>query len=174
MKKSSFKRKKTEKLDQYKQSENFEQYFDNYLIKAVLFKKHLDEEIIQGVLTKEKENVNSLLEIIKSRINKFKHEYFNKNEEKGMEKALEEKLINFENVINVIITLQTQEYFHEVKNVILNEFERCRNDIKFIIENNVDNNTNVLNEDCTRLSQYLSFITQGVHFILSKRSFKFY
>ena len=104
MKKSSFKRKKTEKLDLYKQSENFEQYFDNYLIKAVLFKKHLDEEIIQGVLTKEKENVNSLLEIIKSRINKFKHEYFNKNEEKGMEKALEEKLINFENVINVITT----------------------------------------------------------------------
>ena len=172
MKKSSFKRKKTEKLEQYKQSENFEQYFDYYLIKAVLFKKHLDEEIIQGVLTKEKENVNSLLEIIKSRINKFKHKYFNKNEEKGMEKALEEKLINFENVINVIITLQTQEYFHEVKNVILNEFERCRNDIKFIIENNVDNNTNALNDDCKRLSQYLSFISQEVLFILSKISFK--
>ena len=169
MKKASFKRKKTEKIEKFKQSDNFEQYFDDYLIKAIQFKKHLDNKILKGVMLNEKKYVNTLLLLLKKTIELFKSDYLNKNNNNENEKEFCEKLDKFIKVIEVIMNIKPEEYYHELKNLILNEFEKCRNDIKCFFERKNECILTIRNKN---LSQYLSIISQQVLFILSKISFK--
>lgn len=123
-------------------------------------------------------------------IERFKIMYVSKTTKDNDEiKEFENKINRFETVINILINIKPEEYYQELKNIILTEFEKCRIEVSQYLEKNESlhlsllnsNNTNNSNNNSNNstdgvhtnyLSKYLICVSQTILFIISDISFK--
>ena len=109
--------------------------------------------------------------ILKAKINKLKESNLAKKTESTQEFLI--KLGNFENVIDALINIHPSEYYHELKKVILNEFERTRRELYQFIQNaKMTSKRNELDQDREHLYHLIISISQIVLFVVSNISFR--
>ena len=111
--------------------------------------------------------------ILKAKINKLKESNLAKKTESTQEFLI--KLGNFEDVIDALINIHPSEYYHELKKVILNEFERTRRELYQFIQNakmNTSSKRNELDQDREHLYHLIISISQIVLFVVSNISFR--
>ncbi len=171
---------------------NVEDELLNFTIKVLLFKKHFDFKVISYFIKSQKIYLDIIIEIIRELIRKFKKNYdngdnLNNNDEEDTE--LIKKIDKFDNVLQTMIEIKPEDYYREVKNMILNEFEKSRYEIAKFLDNyqgkkqNSDVNQSFIqnlnvnprdnfflnNEEIT---QFIVSISQICLFVLSNISFK--
>ncbi len=185
------------------QISDIEEEFNQFIIKVLLFKKHFDDEVIEGFITSQKVYLDTKVLIMRELIKKFKKNYDNGDNlilssqlisNKNQDYELIEKINKFDNVLVTLIETKPKDYYREVKNMILNEFEKNRYAIAQFLDNyqgkkkflmtdkNIEKkrkkitNTsldidfeNMNNEEIT---QFIVLISQIVLFTLSNISFK--
>ena len=116
-------------------------------------------------------------------IERFKIMYVSKTTKDNDEiKEFENKINRFETVINILINIKPEEYYQELKNIILTEFEKCRievsqylekNELSLLTNNNNNSNSSTNSSTITNyLSKYLICVSQTILFIISDISFK--
>ena len=79
-------------------------------------------------------------------IERFKIMYVSKTTKDNDEiKEFENKINRFETVINILINIKPEEYYQELKNIILTEFEKCRIEVSQYLEKNESLHLSLLN-----------------------------
>ena len=183
---------------------DIEEEFNQFIIKVLLFKKNFDDEVIEGFATSQKVYLDTIVLIIRELIRKFKKNYDNGDNlllssqflnNKNQDYELIEKINKFDNVLETLIETKPKDYYREVKNMILNEFEKNRYGIaqfldnykgkkkilmadnnigkrkkKEIKNNSLDENFENMNNE--EITQFIVLISQIVLFTLSNISFK--
>lgn len=145
------------------QVENFEVFFNNYLIKVVRFKKKYDQIIFDRYINNQKFFLNILLTFILQQIKQIKD-----NSKNNIE--LLKKIEVFEQVVYAIITIRPEEYYHELKSMILNEFEKWRYNLSKVLDESKEaQKAGNLSDD---LGKKIVALSQAVLFILSKISYQ--
>ena len=142
---------------------DIEEEFNQFLIKFLLFKKNFDEDVFDRYISSQKNYLDTILIIMRALIKKFKKNYekgdnLNLNSRSSNikdddDKELIKKIDKFDNVIQTMYEIQPKDYYREVKNMILNEFEKSRYQIAQFLDNYngkkrimlADENTNIKN-----------------------------
>ena len=171
---------------------NIEVDFNKFLIQVLLFKKHFDYRVIQTFITSQKEYLDIIIKIMRELIKKFKQNYDN-GDSLNVEKddtELIQKIDKFDNVLETMIETKPEDYYREIKNMILNEFEKSRYEIAKFLDNYKGKKTNKLkdpfvlnlrmdsgNPDCEclkneEITQFIVSVSQICLFVLSNISFK--
>ena len=171
---------------------NIEVDFNKFLIQVLLFKKHFDYRVIQTFITSQKEYLDIIIKIMRELIKKFKQNYYN-GDSLNVEKddtELIQKIDKFDNVLETMIETKPEDYYREIKNMILNEFEKSRYEIAKFLDNYKGKKTNKLkdpfvlnlrmdsgNPDCEclnneEITQFIVSVSQICLFVLSNISFK--
>jgi hypothetical protein len=104
---------------------NIEVDFNKFLIQVLLFKKHFDYRVIQTFITSQKEYLDIIIKIMRELIKKFKQNYYN-GDSLNVEKddtELIQKIDKFDNVLETMIETKPEDYYREIKNMILNEIK---------------------------------------------------
>ena len=118
--------------------------FNQFIIHALLFKKHFDDDVIEGFILSQKTYLDIILKIMRELIRRFKLNYDKGdnliltsllNDKKDQDSELIEKIDKFDNVLQIMIETQPKDYYREVKNMILNEFEKSRYQIAQFLDN---------------------------------------
>ena len=126
------------------QISDIEEEFNQFIIKVLLFKKNFDDGVIEGFVTSQKVYLDTIVLIIRELITKFKRNYDNGDNlllssqfliNKSQDYELIEKINKFDNVLETIIETKPKDYYREVKNMILNEFEKNRYGIAQFLDN---------------------------------------
>jgi hypothetical protein len=126
------------------QISDIEEEFNQFIIKVLLFKKHFDDEVIEGFITSQKVYLDTKVLIMRELIKKFKKNYDNGDNlilssqlisNKNQDYELIEKINKFDNVLVTLIETKPKDYYREVKNMILNEFEKNRYGIAQFLDN---------------------------------------
>ena len=185
------------------QISDIEEEFNQFIIKVLLFKKNFDDEVIEGFVTSQKVYLDTIVLIIRELITKFKRNYDNGDNlllssqfliNKSQDYELIEKINKFDNVLETIIETKPKDYYREVKNMILNEFEKNRYGIAQFLDNykgkkkilmadkdiekkkkkitNTSLDENFENMNNEEITQFIVSISQIVLFTLSNLSFK--
>ena len=175
------------------QLSDIEEEFFKCLIKVFIFKKNFDEQAFHFFFSSQKSNFDIILKIMRELIRKFK-----KNYEKGdnlyltyknrEDEELIKKIDKFDNVIQTMIETQPKDYYREVKNMILNEFENCMYEIAEFLDNykvknkslfvksknkNLElNNEEFRNMNNEEITEFILSISQIILFSYSNLSFK--
>ena len=171
---------------------NIEDELLNFIIKVLLFKKHFDFKVISYFIKSQKIYLDIIIEIMRELIRKFKKNYdngdnLNDNDEEDTE--LIKKIDKFDNVLQTMIEIKPEDYYREVKNMILNEFEKSRYEIAKFLDNyqgkkqNFDvnqsfiQNLNINQRDNfflnnEEITQFIVSISQICLFVLSNISFR--
>jgi hypothetical protein len=173
------------------QLSDIEEEFFRCLIKVFIFKKNFDEQAFHFFFSSQKSNFDIILKIMRELIRKFK-----KNYEKGdnlyltyknrEDEELIKKIDKFDNVIQTMIETQPKDYYREVKNMILNEFENCMYEIAEFLDNykvknkslfvknkNLElNNEEFRNMNNEEITEFILSISQIILFSYSNLSFK--
>ncbi len=173
------------------QLSDIEEEFFKCLIKVLIFKKNFDEQAFFFFFSSQKSYFDIILTIMRELIRKFK-----KNYEKGDnlyltyknrdDEELIKKIDKFDNVIQTMIETQPKDYYREVKNMILNEFENCMYEIAEFLDNykvknkslfvknrNLDlNNEEFRNMNNQDITEFIASISQIILFSYSNLSFK--
>ena len=155
-------------------------------------RKHGAETIIKNwkiyIRRKKKDNRD---QIMRELIRKFKKNYDNGDNlnDNDDDTELIKKIDKFDNVLQTMIETKPEDYYREVKNMILNEFEKSRYEIAKFLDNyqgkknnfnanqsfiqnlniNNDDNFSLNNEEIT---QFIVSISQICLFVLSNISFR--
>jgi hypothetical protein len=116
---------------------NIEEDFNEFLIKVLLFKKHFDYKVIQNFIRSEKTFLDTIIEIIRELIRRFKQNYEDRDNLNINDDDIEllNKFDKFDNVLEAMIETRPEEFYREVKNMILNEFEKSRYEIAQFLDN---------------------------------------
>lgn len=144
--------------------ENYEEIFINFLLRIIKFKKDFDKKVINDAINKYKEHLNIILLILRHYFNKVKNNYVYSND-----MILHDKIANFENVLETFISIKPEEYYRELKKLILNEFESSRTSISQILKKHKDIKLTTDNEI---VNQFLLTFSQTILFVISDISFK--
>ncbi len=174
---------------------NIEEDFNNFLIKVFLFKKHFDYKVMQNFIRSQKTFLDTIIEIIRELIRKFKQNYEDRDDLNINDDDIEllNKIDKFDNVLETMIETKPEEFYREVKNMILNEFEKSRYEIAQFLDNykgkkkkkkqtdtdfftsrsrlnsNYESKDALSNEEIT---QFIVSISQSCLFVLSNILFK--
>ena len=123
--------------------------------KILLFKKQLDAFFFEKKLPLIKLHLDNTLHIIKKKIDELKEKLI-KECPILFNSVLIDKLNEFNEVIKSLIETKPQEFYKEVKFVILEQFEKIRLEIFELLENLEDaNNDNI--EDINKIKNDLNF-----------------
>lgn len=146
------------------QIENFEIFFNNYLIKVVRFKKKYDQVIFDRHIGNQKFFLNILLTFILQQIKQLED-----NSKNNIE--LHKKIEVFEQVVCAIITIRPEEYYHELKSMLLNEFEKWRYNLSKVLNESKEaqkagNLSNDIGKKIVALSQAVLFILSIISYQL--------
>ena len=124
---------------------DIEEEFIQFVIKVLLFKKNFDEDVFDRFITSQKTYLDTILIIMRALIKKFKKNYENgdnlylnskySNTKNDDDTELIKKIDKFDNVIQTMYETQPKDYYREVKNMILNEFEKSRYGIAQFLDN---------------------------------------
>jgi len=170
---------------------NIEDQLLNFTIKVLLFKKHFDFKVISYFIKSQKNYLDIIIKIMRELIRKFKKNYDNGDNlnDNDDDTELIKKIDKFDNVLQTMIETKPEDYYREVKNMILNEFEKSRYEIAKFLDNyqgkknnfnanqsfiqnlniNNDDNFSLNNEEIT---QFIVSISQICLFVLSNISFR--
>ena len=142
-------------------NETIESFFIVYFLMILKLKKTYDKALINIKLTGQKQHVNTILGLI------IKHmeNIIKKNETSN---ELKFKVERFINVITAIIDIKPEEYYIELKNIILNEFQESKNELTNALKHNTLEN----NKECLMFSKLVIAVSQAVLFMLSKVSYR--
>ena len=175
---------------------NIEEDFNEFLIKVLLFKKHFDYKVIQNFIRSEKTFLDTIIEIIRELIRRFKQNYEDRDNLNINDDDIEllNKFDKFDNVLEAMIETRPEEFYREVKNMILNEFEKSRYEIAQFLDNykgkkkrkkklididffssNSRLNSNFESKDALsneEITQFIVSISQSCLFVLSNILFK--
>lgn len=161
--------------------------FNEFLIKVIRLKDEFEKDVIEGFVSSQKFHLNNILILIKEKIKHFKNSNFAKKTQSIQEFL--SKIENFENVVEALINIQPGEYYHELKKVILIEFERTRSEISQFIKNmkltssfkRTNSNSSILfklkeeetnNNERDHIYQFVIGLSQIILFALSSISFR--
>ena len=126
--------------------------------KILLFKNKIDCYFFREKLTLIKFDLDNILQIINKKIDDLKFKLI--SECPILEKSiLIIKLNEFTEVIKSIIETKPQEFYKEIKLVILSQFERIRLEIFELLENlhENDNNENINMQDINKIKKECKF-----------------
>ena len=155
---------------------DIEEEFNQFLIKVLLFKKNFDEDVFDRYISSQKNYLDTILIIMRALIKKFKKNYekgdnlnLNSNTKNDDDKELIKKIDKFDNVIQAMYEIQPKDYYREVKNMILNEFEKSRYGIAQFLDNYngkkrimlADENTNIKNIKHICREHHIDYIFDG-------------
>ena len=133
-----------------------------------------------------------IIKIMRELIKKFKQNYDN-GDSLNIEKddtELLNKIDKFDNVLETMIETKPEDYYREIKNMILNEFEKSRYEIAQFLDNYKGKKANNLNDlfvlnlrmdsgkpecECLNneeITQFIVSVSQICLFVLSNISFK--
>ena len=146
---------------------NLEMLFVLFLIKIIRLKQAYDKDLLGLKLTNQKLYINTMLDLIITYMNDKLSKYESSNE-------LKLKVQRFINVITAIIDIKPEEYYNEVKNIILNEFQISKNELTNTLKNKTycnSNNSNSNNE-FVLFNKLIISLSQTVLFLLSKVSYR--
>ena len=116
--------------------------------KILLFKKQIDTYFFRNKLPAIKFDLDNSLQIIKKKLDDLNSKLI-KECPILSKSVLIDKLTEFSDVIKILIDTKPQEFYKEVKFVILSKFEKIRLEIFELLENlheNADEDTNDLQE----------------------------
>ena len=116
---------------------NIEDQLLNFTIKVLLFKKHFDFKVISYFIKSQKNYLDIIIKIMRELIRKFKKNYDNGDNlnDNDDDTELIKKIDKFDNVLQTMIETKPEDYYREVKNMILNEFEKSRYEIAKFLDN---------------------------------------
>ena len=133
--------------------------FMNVLLKILIFKKYLDCFFFEKKIPLIKLDLDNVLIIISKKIDELKSNLI--NECQILSKSiLIEKLNEFNEVILSLIETKPQEFYKQVKLVILSHFEQIRLEIFELLENLYDNSNNnnpINNQDISKIKKDVNF-----------------
>jgi len=141
--------------------------FMSGLEKILLFKKQLDTYFFEKKLPLIKLHLDNTLHIIKKKIDELKEKLI-KECPILFNSVLIDKLNEFNEVIKSLIETKPQEFYKEVKFVILEQFEKIRLEIFELLENLEDNNNDNV-EDINKIKNNLNF-NHGILFKFNSSS----
>ena len=145
------------KASNIKQNEKDSQFISIFE-KILLFKKQIDYYFFREKLPLIKFDLDNTLQIINKKIDDLKFKLI--SECQILEKSvLIIKLNEFTEVIKSIIGTMPQEFYKEIKLVILSQFERIRLEIFELLENlhENDNNENINLQDINKIKKECKF-----------------
>ena len=133
--------------------------FMNVLLKILIFKKYLDYYFFEKKIPLIKLDLDNILIIISKKIDELKSKLINECQILS-KSVLIEKLNEFNEIILSLIETKPQEFYKQVKLVILSHFEQIRLEIFELLENLCDtsNNNNPINtQDITKIKKDVTF-----------------
>ena len=139
--------------------------FMEILLKILILKKHLDYYFFKRKIPLIKLDLDNILIIINKKIDELKSKLI--NECQILSKSiLIEKLNEFNEIIISLIETKPQEFYKQVKLVILSHFEQIRLEIFELLENiydNSQNNKTISNKDISKIKNDVNF-NHGIFF----------
>ena len=133
--------------------------FIELLLKILILKKHLDYYFFQRKIPLIKLDLDNILIIISKKIDELKNKLINECQILS-KSVLIEKLNEFNEIIISLIETKPQEFYKQVKLVILSHFEQIRLEIFELLENIYDNsqNNNTINtHDISKIKSDVNF-----------------
>ena len=157
--KKQFKRQKSLKRKSTNSYQRKKSSFMEILLKLLLFKKHLDYYFFEGKIPLIKLDLDNILIIISKKIDELKTKLINECQILS-KSVLIEKLNEFNEIILSLIETKPQEFYKQVKLVILSHFEKIRLEIFELLENlwdNSQNNNPINSQDISKIKKDVTF-----------------
>ena len=139
--------------------------FMEILLKILILKKHLDYYFFKRKIPLIKLDLDNILIIINKKIDELKSKLINECQILS-KSVLIEKLNEFNEIIISLIETKPQEFYKQVKLVILSHFEQIRLEIFELLENiydNSQNNKTISNKDISKIKNDINF-NHGIFF----------
>ena len=139
--------------------------FMEILLKILILKKHLDYYFFKRKIPLIKLDLDNILIIINKKIDELKSKLINECQILS-KSVLIEKLNEFNEIIISLIETKPQEFYKQVKLVILSHFEQIRLEIFELLENicdNSQNNKTISNKDISKIKNDVNF-NHGIFF----------
>ena len=135
--------------------------FMDVLLKIFLFKKYLDYYFFEKKIPLIKLDLDNILIIISKKIDELKSKLINECQILS-KSVLIEKLNEFNEIILSLIETKPQEFYKQVKLVILSHFEQIRLEIFELLENiynssNKNNNNQINTQDISKIKKDITF-----------------